>query len=127
MLDIIKLFTIIAILIACLGLYGLVSFMLVQRTKEIGIRKALGASISSLIVLVSKQFLKLVILSCLFAWPIAYYLMKTWLNNYAYKIDLSIWVFIFSGLILLIITFLTILFQSLKAARTNPVESLKYE
>ena len=125
--DIIKIFTIIAIIIACLGLYGLVSFMLVQRTKEIGIRKAMGASISSLIVLVSKQFLKLVIISCVFAWPLAYYLMKNWLENYAYKIDLNIWIFIISGIILFIITFLTILFQSIKAARTNPVDSLKYE
>jgi putative ABC transport system permease protein len=127
MFDIIKLFTIIAILIACLGLYGLVSFMLVQRTKEIGIRKALGASISSLIVLVSKQFLKLVLISCVFAWPIAYYLMKNWLKNYAYKIDLSIWVFIISGIALLLITFITISYQSIKASRKNPVDSLKYE
>ncbi|NOQ28211.1 MAG: FtsX-like permease family protein [Bacteroidales bacterium] len=125
--DIIKLFTIIAILIACLGLYGLVSFMLVQRTKEIGIRKALGASISSLIILVSKQFLKLVLISSVFAWPLAFYLMKNWLNNYAFKIDLNIWIFIISGIMLIIITFITIFYQSIKASGKNPVDSLKYE
>lgn len=124
---IIKIFTFIAIVIACLGLYGLVSFMLVQRTKEVGIRKAMGASMLSLVMLVSKQFLKLVIISCVLAWPVAYYLMKNWLQNYVYKIDLHIGVFIISGLLLVMITFITILFQSIKVARTNPVDVLKYE
>jgi ABC-type antimicrobial peptide transport system permease subunit len=127
MSQLIKIFTFIAILIACMGLFGLVSFMMVQRTKEIGIRKALGASIFTLIKLVSKKFLYLVIVSCLFAWPIAYYIMTRWLENYAYKIDLNIWVFVLSGAILLIITFITILYQSVKVALTNPVDVLKYE
>ncbi len=125
--DIIKIFTFIAIVIACLGLYGLVSFMLVQRTKEIGIRKALGASIPSLILLVSKQFLKLVIISCVIAWPVAYYLMKNWLNDYAFKIDIQFWVFIVAGLLLILITFITIFYQALKVSKTNPVDVLKYE
>lgn len=125
--DIVIIFTLIAIIIACLGLYGLVSFMLVQRTKEIGIRKAMGASIISLVVLVSKQFAKLVLVSCVFAWPIAYYLMNNWLKNYAYKIELGFGVFIVSVIILLLITFLTILYQSIKVSLTNPVEVLKYE
>jgi len=127
MSDIIKIFTFIAILIACLGLYGLVSFMMVQRTKEIGIRKALGASVFTLVKLVSKQFLKLVIVSCVIAWPVAYYLMKSWLVNYAYKIEMNIFIFIISGVILIAITFITILYQSIKVALTNPVEVLKYE
>jgi len=127
MSDIIKIFTFIAILIACLGLYGLVSFMMVQRTKEIGIRKALGASVFTLIKLVSKQFLILVIVSCVIAWPVAYYLMKSWLVNYAYKIEMNIFIFIISGVILIAITFITILYQSIKVALTNPVEVLKYE
>lgn len=124
---IIKIFTFIAIVIACLGLYGLVSFMLVQRTKEVGIRKAMGASVISLVMLVSRQFLKLVVISCIMAWPIAYYLMKNWLQNYAYKIDLHLGVFILAAILLLIITFITILYQSIKVAKTNPVNVLKYE
>lgn len=124
---IIRIFTFIAIVIACLGLYGLVSFMLVQRTKEVGIRKALGASVLSLVILVSRQFLRFVVVSCILAWPVAYYLMKNWLQNYAYKIDLHLGVFILAALLLLIITFITILYQSIKVARTNPVDVLKYE
>lgn len=125
--KIIKIFTFVAIIIACLGLYGLVSFILVQRTKEVGIRKAMGASAKSIIILVSKQFIKLVLISCLLAWPVAYYLMKGWLNNYAYKIDLNIWIFIISGVLLLIITFITVLYQSVKVSLTKPAEVLKYE
>jgi len=125
--DIIKIFALIAIIIACLGLYGLVSFMLVQRTKEIGIRKALGASVPSLIILVSKRFLKLIIISCLLAWPIAYYLMNNWLKNYAYKIEIKFWVFLVAGMLLLLITFFTIFYQALKVSQTNPVDVLKYE
>ncbi|MFC2096440.1 ABC transporter permease [Bacteroidota bacterium] len=125
--QIIKIFTLVAIIIACLGLYGLVSFMLVQRTKEVGIRKAMGASVSSLVILVSKQFLRLVIISCIIAWPVAYYLMSNWLKNYAYKIELGIGIFILSGIILVLITFLTILYQSIKVSNTKPAEVLKYE
>jgi len=125
--DIIKIFTFIAIIVACLGLYGLVSFMLMQRTKEVGIRKAMGATVSSLVILVSKQFLKLVLISCVLAWPVAYYLMNKWLQNYAFKIDLEIWIFLVSGIILIAITFLTVLYQSVKVSLTNPVDVLKYE
>ena len=125
--QIIKTFTFIAVIIACLGLYGLVSFMMVQRTKEIGIRKALGSSVFSIIFLVTKQFLKLVIIACIFAWPAAYYFMKGWLNNFAYKIDLNIFIFLVSGVILLIITIMTILYQSIKVSNTKPAEVLKYE
>jgi len=125
--DIIKIFTLIAIIIACLGLYGLVSFMLVQRTKEIGIRKALGASVPSLILLVSKRFLKLVVISCIIAWPVAYYLMNNWLKDYAFKIDIQFWVFLVAGMLLIVITFGTIFYQALKVSQTNPVDVLKYE
>ncbi|HKL09639.1 MAG TPA: FtsX-like permease family protein [Bacteroidales bacterium] len=125
--DIIKIFTLIAIVIACLGLYGLVSFMLVQRTKEIGIRKALGASVPSLILLVSKRFLKLVVISCIIAWPVAYYLMNNWLKDYAFKIDIQFWVFLVAGMLLIVITFGTIFYQAFKVSKTNPVDVLKYE
>jgi ABC-type antimicrobial peptide transport system permease subunit len=125
--DIIKIFTFIAIVIACLGLYGLVSFMLVQRTKEIGIRKAIGATVPSLILLVSKQFLKLVVVSCILAWPVAYYLMNNWLKDYAFKIDIQFWVFLVAGLLLILITFVTIFHQAYKVSKTNPVDVLKYE
>ena len=125
--DIIMIFTFIAIVVACLGLYGLVSFMLMQRTKEVGIRKALGATVTSLVMLVSKQFLKLVLISCVLAWPVAYYLMNKWLQNYAYKIELNLWIFIVSGIILVTITFLTVFYQSIKVSLTNPVDVLKYE
>ncbi|MFP4024626.1 MAG: FtsX-like permease family protein [Thiohalospira sp.] len=125
--DIIKIFTFIAIVIACLGLYGLVSFMLVQRTKEIGIRKALGASVLSLIILASKRFLKLVVISCVLAWPVAYYLMNNWLKDYAFKIDIQFWVFLVAGLLLILITFITIFYQAYKVSKTNPVDVLKYE
>ncbi|HAF28878.1 MAG TPA: hypothetical protein DCG75_07505 [Bacteroidales bacterium] len=127
MSQITKTFTFIAIIIACLGLFGLVSYMLVQRTKEIGIRKALGASAASVILLVTKQFISLVVISCIFAWPAAYYLMRSWLNNYAYKIELSVWIFILSGAALILITFLTILYQSIKVSNTKPADVLKYE
>ncbi|NOQ28210.1 MAG: FtsX-like permease family protein [Bacteroidales bacterium] len=120
-------FSILAIIIACLGLYGLVSFIVVQRTKELGIRKVLGASGPSIIILVTKQFLWLVVISCVFAWPIAFYIMKRWLENYAFKIGIYPWVFFVSLFLLLMISFITILYQSVKASRTNPVESLKYE
>ncbi|MFO7842850.1 MAG: FtsX-like permease family protein [Bacteroidales bacterium] len=125
--DIIKIFTFIAIVIACLGLYGLVSFMLVQRTKEIGIRKALGATVPSLILLVSKRFLKLVVISCIMAWPVAYYLMNNWLKDYAFKIDIQFWVFLVAGMLLIVITFVTIFHQAFKVSKTNPVDVLKYE
>lgn len=125
--QITKVFTLIAVVIACMGLYGLVSYMMVQRTKEIGIRKALGSSVFSIVLLVTKQFLILVVIACIFAWPVAFYLMKGWLNNFAYKIDLNIFIFLASGVILLIITIITILYQSIKVSNTKPAEVLKYE
>ncbi|MFC2133712.1 ABC transporter permease [Bacteroidota bacterium] len=120
-------FAILAIIVACLGLFGLATFAAENRTKEIGIRKALGASISNIFILLSKEFLKWVLLANIIAWPVAYFCMRGWLDDFAYRIDLGIWVFILSGIIAIGIALVTVSRQSHKAARTNPVDSLKYE
>ncbi|MCK5029608.1 MAG: ABC transporter permease, partial [Bacteroidales bacterium] len=125
-----KLFVIfsgLAIAIACLGIFGLASFTAEQRTKEIGIRKVMGASVSSIIKLINREFLILVLISNIIAWPIAWYFMKNWLNNFTYKIDLTIWPFIISGLIAIIIALLSVTYKALKASSTNPIEALRYE
>jgi putative ABC transport system permease protein len=116
-----------AILIACLGLFGLASFSTRQRTKEIGIRKVLGASVAEVVGLLSREFVKLVLLANLVAWPIAYIIMRQWLQNFAYRIDISSWVFILSGGLALIIAMVTVSTQAIKAALANPVEALRYE
>jgi ABC-type antimicrobial peptide transport system permease subunit len=120
-------FTILAIIISCLGLFGLASFVAEQRTKEIGIRKIVGASVFNLWKLLSKDFIFLVSLSCLIAMPLGYYFLNKWLQNYQYKIAISWWVFAaaFAGAI--IITLLTVSFQAIKAALANPVKSLRTE
>jgi putative ABC transport system permease protein len=122
-------FTIIAILIACLGLFGLASFSSEQRRKEIGIRKTLGASTVKLIYMLVKDFTKWVLLSNVIAWPLAYLLLDNWLQNFAYRINIlnHWWLFVSAMLISLTIAVATVLFQALKAANANPVESLKYE
>ncbi|WP_420151135.1 ABC transporter permease [Spirosoma sp.] len=120
-------FTGIAILICCLGLYGLVSFVVTQRTKEIGIRKVLGASVASIVTLLSKDFVKLVLLAILIASPIAWYVMNQWLNDFAYKIAIDWWLFVLSGLLAIGIALLTVSFQSIRAAVVNPVKSLRSE
>lgn len=120
-------FTGLAILIACLGLFGLATFMAEQRTKEIGIRKVLGATIPSLIGLLSKDFLKLVMVAILLATPIAWYGMSRWLQDFAYHIGVPWWAFIVAGLATFLIAFLTISFQSIKTALMNPVRSLRAE
>ena len=127
MSHVFQIFSGLAILIACLGLFGLVAFTTQQRTKEIGIRKILGASVSGILYLLSKDFLKLVIIANLIAWPIAYYAMNQWLQSFAYRINLSISTFLLSGLIALLIALLTVSYQAIKAARANPVEALRYE
>ncbi len=116
-----------SIFIACLGLFGLASFVTIQRTKEIGIRKVLGATVSELVMMLSKEFTRLVVLANLLAWPVAYFIMKNWLENFAYRIDLNVWIFIAAGISALIIALLTIGFHAVKAAFANPVESLRYE
>lgn len=120
-------FTILAILISCLGLFGLVSFVAEQKKKEIGIRKVLGASISSVVKLLTKDFLKLVGIAFLIASPIAYYFMQRWLEDFTYRIDIQWWVFVLAGGFALLITLFTVGFQSVKSAIANPVKSLRTE
>jgi putative ABC transport system permease protein len=116
-----------AILLACLGLFGLVSFLTINRTKEVGIRKVLGASIPSLLGLLSKNFLLLVLFANLISWPVAYYFMNKWLDDFAYKINIGISFFILATVLSLIIAFLTMAYQALKVANANPVKALRYE
>ncbi|GLU53373.1 ABC transporter permease [Dyadobacter frigoris] len=116
-----------AIFIACLGLFGLASYMTEQRTKEIGVRKVLGASIADILALVSKDFLQLVLISIVIACPVAGYLMKQWLQDFAYQIDLAWWMFAGAAGLVIVIAVLTVGFQSLKAALMNPVQSLRNE
>lgn len=116
-----------AILIACLGLFGLSAFSAEQRTKEIGVRKVLGASVASITTLLSKDFLKPVLLAIAIASPVGWYAMDFWLRDFAYKVDIQWWVFVLAGFITIVIALLTVSFQSVKAALMNPVESLKKE
>jgi len=120
-------FSVLAILIACLGLLGLAAFITEQRTKEIGIRKVLGASVPEVIALLCEQFAKWVLIANVIAWPLAYYVMKTWLQNFAYRIDMSLWIFVASGILALVIALMTVSFNAVKAAAANPVEALRYE
>ena len=120
-------FSFLAIIIASLGLLGLAAFIAEQRTKEIGIRKVLGATESRIILLLSKQYTKWVILSNLFAWPIAYYFMHKWLQRFAFQPGLSVWSFLLASLVVFVAALLTVGFQTVKAARSNPVDLLRYE
>ena len=125
--TILTIFSSLAIFISCLGILGLIAFVTERRTKEIGIRKVLGASIPGVVLLLIKDFTKWILLANIIAWPIAYYFMNRWLQDFAYRIEISWWVFILAGVIALIIALLTISFQAIKAAMANPVESLHYE
>jgi ABC-type antimicrobial peptide transport system permease subunit len=122
-----QLFALLAILISCLGLFGLAAYTAEQRSKEIGIRKVLGASVSGLVKLLSKDFLKLVGLSILIAIPIAWYAMDNWLQDYAYRIEINWWIFVVAGVVAILIALVTVSFQAIKAALANPVDSLKTE
>ncbi len=125
--TILNVFTLFAILISSLGLFGLASFLTEQRTSEIGIRKVLGASESGIVFLLSKQFTKWVLIANLFAWPLAYFIMLEWLKSFAYRINIGIWMFVLSGMLAAGIALVTVSFQALKAARANPIDSLRYE
>ncbi|POY38563.1 cell division protein FtsX [Solitalea longa] len=120
-------FALLAIVIACLGLFGLVAYSAEQRTKEIGIRKVLGASAANIIAMLSKDFLKLVLIASLIAFPIAWYAMNKWLQDFVYRIEIGWWVFVLAGLTALVIALVTLSFQSVKAALANPVKSLRTE
>lgn len=120
-------FSLMSIGIGCLGLFGLISFLVIQKTKEVGVRKVMGASVSSIVILFSRDFMKLIVIAFLFAVPIAWYLMNTWLNDFAYRIDVTAWYFVWGGAISVIIAMLTISVQAFKAAMANPVDSLRYE
>ena len=122
-----RVFTLLAILISCLGLFGLASFVAEQRTKEIGVRKVLGATIGNLWMLLSKDFVKLVIIALLIATPIAFYMMSQWIQKFAYRTEISWWIFVAAGFGALVITLLTVSFQSIKAALSNPTKSLRTE
>jgi len=117
----------VAILISCMGLFGLAAFTAKQRVKEIGIRKVLGATAGSITLLLTKDFLRLVIISIVIASPVAYYFMHKWLQGFAYRVNINIWMFIFAGFAAIAMAAITVSFQSIKAALTNPVKSLKAE
>ena len=125
--EVFKYGAIFAIIIASLGLFGFASFMAEKRTKEIGIRKALGATISNVIFLLSKEFIKWVLVANIIAWPIAYFLLINWLEDYAYRVSIAWWVFFVSTILTIFIAVITVSYQSIKAAVANPVNSLKYE
>jgi putative ABC transport system permease protein len=125
--TILSIFSGLAIFIACLGLFGLASFTAAKRTKEIGVRKVLGSSVQNILLLLSKDLLKPVLIATLIAMPLGYYFMSKWLQNFAYKVDLSWWIFALAGFVTAVIAFATISFQSVKAAVANPVKSLRSE
>ncbi|MCI0692145.1 ABC transporter permease [candidate division KSB1 bacterium] len=125
--QVFMLFAALAILIACLGLLGLAAYAAERRTKEIGIRKVLGASVASVVGLLSKQFTKLVLMANVIAWPIAYFAINAWLQNFAYRIGIGWWMFALAGGLALLIALLTVSTQAIKVALTNPVEALRYE
>lgn len=125
--NILLIFTILAISIACLGLFGLVTFTAEQRVKEIGIRKVLGASVTSIVTLLSKDLMKLVVIATLVASPLAWYGMSKWLQSFAYRVDINWWIFAIAGVLAVIIAFVTVSIQSVRAANANPAKSLKNE
>jgi len=127
MSEIFSIFSILAIFVACMGLFGLATYTAEQKTKEIGVRKILGASASSIYLLLSREFLKWVALANIIAWPVAYYAMHKWLKNFAFRITIGWEIFLVSGGVALVISVMTVSFQSIKATTANPVDSLRYE
>ncbi|MGH2565949.1 MAG: ABC transporter permease [Ginsengibacter sp.] len=122
-----RVFAALAIFISCLGLFGLAAYTAERRTKEIGVRKVLGASVTNITTLLSKDFIMLVALSCFFAFPFAWWAMHSWLHNYKYRVDISWWIFLAAAVLAVVISLITISFQSIKAAIANPVKSLRTE
>jgi putative ABC transport system permease protein len=124
---ILAIFAGLTIFVACLGLFGLAKFTAEQRTKEIGIRKVLGASVSQVSTMLSKEFVKLVLIACVIAFPLAWWAMNKWLEDFAYRVNIGWWVFIIAGVVALLIALFTVSFQAIKAAIANPVKSLRTE
>jgi putative ABC transport system permease protein len=124
---ILSIFAGVTIFVACLGLFGLATFTAEQRTKEIGIRKVLGATVTSIVSLLSKDFLKLVIIAFIIATPVAWYMMNKWLQDFAYKTNISGWIFLLAAALAVTITILTVSFRAIRAAVVNPVDSLRSE
>jgi putative ABC transport system permease protein len=118
-------FSIIAILIACIGLFALVAFMVQQRAREIAIRKVLGASLRDVVALLTRDFAKLIVFANLVAWPLGWVLMHSWLNDFAYRIHIDWYIFVLAGLIALMIAMATIGLQALKAATANPIKTIR--
>jgi ABC-type antimicrobial peptide transport system permease subunit len=127
MLKLVQTYSFIALFIGCMGLYGLVSFMSVQKTKEIGIRKVLGGSIPQILWIFGKEFTRLVLISFLFAAPVGWWLMSRWLEMYEYQVDMTIWIFVLELALIFVIVMLTVGYESLKSAFMNPVNSLRAE
>lgn len=125
--ELYKIFAVLAIFLSCLGLYGLASFMAVQKTKEVGIRKVLGASVNNIVFLFSKEFLLLIGIAFLIAAPLAYYFMHDWLQNFVYRVDISWWVLVLAGLMAVVVALITISFKAIRAALANPIMSLRSE
>jgi putative ABC transport system permease protein len=124
---ILNIFSILTILVACLGLFGLAAFTAEQRTREIGIRKVLGASTQQITNMLSREFIKLVVIACVIAFPLSYWLMYKWLQDFAYRINISWWIFLVAGILAITIALATVSFQAIKAAMANPVKSLRTE
>ena len=122
-----RIFALLAVFISCLGLFGLTAIIIENRTREIGIRKVLGASVGSIVSLMSKDFLRLVLLAACIATPVAWWLMNRWLQNYAYRTAISTWIFGLAAAVAFIIALVTISLQAIKAAVANPVKSLRTE
>ncbi len=125
--TILNIFAVLTIFVACLGLFGLATYTAEQRTKEIGIRKVLGASVKQVTTMLSKEFLKLVLIACLIAFPLAWWVMSKWLQDFAYRININWYIFLIAGIVALSIALLTVSFQAIKAAIANPVKSLRSE
>jgi putative ABC transport system permease protein len=125
--QILTIFSMLAIFIACLGLFGLASFTTEQRTKEIGIRKALGASVTNVVRLLFKEFAKWVAIATVIAWAVSYFAVKEWLQNFAYRVDINLLIFLAAALLALVIAFITVSYQTVRAAVANPVDALRYE
>ena len=125
--NIVTLFSFLAIFVSCLGLFGLAAFVAEQRTREIGIRKVLGASLPHIMWQLTGQFAKWVIVANLVAWPVGYWVMERWLQDFAFRTSIPLWIFLTSGSVAIAVAVLTVSSQVYKVARTNPTESLKYE